>query len=612
MKDSDSSSPGFHSVPRPSDPARPIAREPFPVHLLPAPIANMVEAVAQSRCVAADVPAAVALAASASAVGLSRVLYDAYADWVEPLVIWLVVVIRSGARKSVVLEDLFHPHRVRQERYCELYDHMLREYETAVSNWKQQQRHNKSPEALPKPETPRLEHVYTSDVTPEGVVEILRTTPKGVLVHPDELAHFFGGFGAYSGKAERDRSFYLALFNANQYKADRKGSGTTFLSRAAASIVGGIQPRILSRCFDSDAYASGLASRFLLIDAPPQVKQYRSGPTPREKAEYANFIEALFSLEMEPIVGDGEPAYRPQHVHLSEEARVLLRDFVPDWSEQSLLETASVEAAMSKLEGYALRFALLHRCWREVMEEEKDGEISREDLEFGITIAKWFRGRAVAIYESLRTDEETATASQLDAWVAVIRSRFGGAVTAREWQKMNTRRTAEEASAELEQLVAAGVAIWRKRPSGSKGGRPTEECALLDPDGVPPGDPDDVSGCGLRGAPGDAHDADGTEAPAAGGPDTNLRSGRNPEPPSRATAGSDALRLLRCREDIGQAVERGGAERSAPRNPQPETLGSGPQRPHRGGACLRPQPESPRRDGVASMGARSLLAEVAA
>ena len=246
-------------------------RRPFPIEILPPVVGDFVRAVAESRSVDISAPAALALSAISSAIGLSRVAWDEYADWVEIPVLWLALVSSSGKRKSPIIEDLFGPHMARQQEFIEKYEAALAGYNQELDNWKQRQRKNKSLEAEPRPEQPELEHVYTSDTTPEGLVDILRTSPRGPLVLADELTAFFGGLGRYTGMKDAERAFYLSLFRGVQYKKDRKGAPTVLIDRAAAAIIGGVQPGILRKCFDEEAFASGLASRFLLVCPPPQV-----------------------------------------------------------------------------------------------------------------------------------------------------------------------------------------------------------------------------------------------------------------------------------------------------------------------------------------------------
>jgi len=529
----------------------PVPRDPFPLELLPEDVQRYVTALSESRSVDVAAPAALALAGMASAIGLSRSVWDEFASWEEFPVLWVALVSRSGTRKTILVGDLFFPHQARQRALYAEFQSQLAEYQQELDAWDLRRKKSKSPEPEPRPEPPLLLHVYTTDTTPEALVDILKDCDRGVLVLCDELAAFFGGMGRYSGMKDSERSFYLSLFRGVQIKKDRKSGPPVFVERAAACVVGGVQPSVLRQCFDAAAFGSGLASRFLLVSPAAQVKQYRGGPSAEEKAAYARLIDAMFTLQLEPYSDEaGQILRRPLRVPLSEEARELLRDFVPEWSAESLIADEDMEAAMSKLEGYALRFALILRMCREVEGSAKEADpISREDLEGGIRLATWFRAEALAVYTELRADAEVTTADKLLSRVAVIRDRFGGAVTAREWHKLNTRRTSAEARSELQELVDAQLADWRPRPSGPKGGKPTIECCVRDAGQPSDSLPEDEPGCGLRGA----HTQDAEEDDGAQGVEAHDVPMPAPSPP---------------------AAEQTEGDYQAPRNPQPDTRAS--------------------------------------
>ncbi len=461
-------------------------REPFPVHVLPEAVREFVEVVAHGRCVDVGVPAALSVAAMASAIGLSRMVHDSHADWTEIPVVWLSLVAPSGCRKSPVLMDLFTPHRDVQDERRQVYEHALREYQSALDAWNQrarERRGKKGAEIEPRPEEPALEHVWTSDATVEVVPLMLRSNPRGLLVLQDELAGFFRGMGRYKrGGGEADRSFWLSTFSGAPAKIDRVGKPTVIVRMAATSVVGGIQPEILKGCLDEQTRSSGLAARFLLVRMPVQAKIYRRGPTPAERAEYNGLIRRLFALPLEPFSrADGEPDLRPQRLDLSDEARVRLADFVASWSEESLAALPGLAAVRSKLEAYALRFALILRCVREVTGSAQGADpLSADDLEGGILLVRWFLGEAEAAYAEAGLLRDAPDPERvLRARYELIRAKFDGAVTVREWRQHNTRRTSKQAQAELQALVEAGLAEWRARPSGPRGGAPTQECALI-------------------------------------------------------------------------------------------------------------------------------------
>jgi hypothetical protein len=55
---------------------------------------------------------------------------------------------------------------------------------------------------------------------------------------------------------------------------------------------------------------------------------------------------------------------------------------------------------------------------------------------------------------------------------------MGGSVSVREWQRTRSHANAEDAVAELDQLVAAGEGEWIMKAPGTRGGRPSRRFVL--------------------------------------------------------------------------------------------------------------------------------------
>jgi len=175
---------------------------------------------------------------------------------------------------------------------------------------------------------------------------------------------------------------------------------------------------------------------------------------------------------------------------------------------------------------------------------------------------------------------ESGAKGVLAARAAVIRDAYAGAVTPSKWHKRNKRRTLEVARGELDELVKAGMAVWRQRPASALGGRPTEECALVDPGGD-----GEVSGYGYRGAPLPGAEQNGSGAVGNAGGEGQTARGRTPKPltedPCRPNSreerepdpGGDALGN---RQGGRHAQARTGF---APRYPIPETPSGEPETP---------------------------------
>lgn len=471
---------------------------PFPLHLMPEDVRGFCRAVAEARSVDVSMVATAVMVGLGSAIGLSRSAWDSYSKWSEPAAIWAALVMRSGGRKSPVLEDVFRGHHDRQaalhDAYMiaqEEYEREVEEYEHAVRSAAKSGGATKVPR---KPKPPKLEHIYTTDATQEAMVRMLADTPRGVLAINDELAGFFGALGRYgNGKTDADRAFWLSMFRATSAKIDRATKGTIYVKRGLASIVGGVQPSILLRCFDEATFSSGLASRFLLVMPQMAVKEYRPGPSEEDERRYKDLLHALLGLGFATGVdAKGNPTHEPIRVPFSEDCRDFLRAWVPIWSAEALESSETVEAAMSKLEAYALRFALIFKTCREAQgTATAEDPIEERDLQAGAELARWYRDEAIRVYQTLGQELETEKERALEARVAVIRSR-GGAVTVREWRQRNTRKSQAQAREELDDLVKADLAIWSTRLPSKRGGAATEECRLIEPS--EPGDRDPGTG----------------------------------------------------------------------------------------------------------------------
>jgi hypothetical protein len=442
---------------------------PFPIHVIPsAAVRDYITGTADRLCVDPSAVAAFVLPALGSAIGMTRVLHDSYSDWTETALIYSAVVSESGTRKSPIFRSVFSFHEKLQRRKARQYEEALREYKRDTD---ERNRDNKKAGAKrDKPEEPLPEHVCVTDTTVEAAVQTLVGSPRGILVKDDELSAFFGGVGRYKQDRMGDRAFWLRAFHGDPFKVDRRGNGMTYLPRVAASIAGCVQPKVLARCFDDQTVASGLAARFLLVCPPRKRKEYREA-NPAADREYSSVVEKLFELRMQEGVDEEGETLEPVRIDLAEDAREVLSKFVPAWDTESAGAEEQIQAALAKLEGYALRFALIFRLIREVEGTvEASTPVGRADLVAGIELARWFRCEAERVYALLAG---RGVRPELRAFVRKLEG-MGGATSVRDWMRAAPKvPTSAAAERELEQLVAAGIAERAYPKPGAGGGAPT-------------------------------------------------------------------------------------------------------------------------------------------
>ncbi len=458
--------------------------QPFPVDALPQAVAGFVSDSAEAVGCDPSYIALPLLVGFASAIGNSRRV-RLKQSWTEPAILWGAIIGESGSTKSPALELALRAVRQRQERkmreHRAAFDQWQKEYEVFEAQkaaWKRDATKNPTAAGDPPeaPEAPTCERCWTDDATIEALAKLLQDNPRGLLVIRDELAgwlHFdryTSGGGGKGGEAPK----WLEMFGGRALVVDRKTSGTIYVPQAAVSIVGGIQPGILARYVGQEHRDNGLLARLLLTMPPRRPKVWTEADIdPMAEAAIGNTFEALHDLEPASNA-DGEP--RPAIVQLTAEGKRAWIAFYNEHNAEAADLCGDLAAAWSKLEGYAARFALVHHLIRQVSGEQVGEGIDAVSIAAGVKLSRWFAHEAKRVYAMLAEDDE---ARQRRQSVELI-ERKGGSVTVREWQRTRSHRTAEDAEAELAELVTAGVGRWEEVAPGPKGGRPSKRFGLAD------------------------------------------------------------------------------------------------------------------------------------
>jgi hypothetical protein len=458
---------------------RPLAPfRPFPVDVLPPPLARFVhEGAAAIGCDTVYLALPV-LAAVASAIGNARTI-RLKREWEEPSVLWAAVVGDSGTLKS----PAWH---MALRRFFRLQGMMLRLLEEEEGRYAQElEEYRKAKRRAEKyggspgepPLRPARKRIVTADITPEKLAGILAENPRGLLVARDELAGWLASFTRYkSSAAGSDLPFWLETHRAGTIIVDRKTGErpTLFVPRAAVSVVGGIQPGVLNKALTAEFLDAGLAARLLMAMPPRLPKKWSDRELdPATERAYESVLDKLLALD--GIDQDGE--LKPQVLDLSPEGKAAWVSFYDQWSEEQAAAEGELAAAFSKLEAYAARFALIHHVVAHVYVDANDlRPVGRASVEAGTVLCRWFADEARRLYSSLA---ETTGERDDRRLLEFVQAR-GGSITTRELQRSNNRKypNAEAAEAALEGLVEAGVGKWIDRPTTARGGHPTRSLHL--------------------------------------------------------------------------------------------------------------------------------------
>jgi hypothetical protein len=470
-------------VEEPDQPAEPHGYLPFPLAALPEPVQTLVR---EGALALGCDPAFVALPALAVVAGLTgntRAI-RLKPDWTEPAVVWAAVVAPSGTQKSPAARLALGPLIDVQRKFVEAHRLALQAHETAKAAHEAAAKafaKATGPDPGPAPTAPVCERHVVSDVTIERLAEILEDNPRGLLLYRDELAGWVHNFGRYRSGGS-DLPAWLSMHRADAILVDRKGDNrkTTYVARAAVSVTGGIQPGTLARVLATpEAVESGLLARLLLARPPRTPKTWtEAAVSPATHQRYAELFPGLLILSPAHLP-DGTAV--PYVLTLDDDARRLWIDFYQEWADEQALADEALAAALSKLEGYAARLALIHHVVEHVgLGADDRCPVSRRSVAAGILLTRWFANEARRLYGEL---EETEAERATRRLVEYIQAR-GGAVTARELCRSSRRyRTMEEAAQVLDALAKAGLGEWAVRPTTARGGRPVREMRLREPPG---------------------------------------------------------------------------------------------------------------------------------
>ncbi len=447
----------------------------FPTELLPEPLREFVEATAAAMRCDASYAALPLLAVVASAIGTTRQL-RLKRSWSVLPILWTATIGESGTLKTPPFKAAMRALRDRQGRALEEYEKARQQhlkdydaYEKAKAAWK---KNKNTLEPSPDEPTPPVSVRYTvSDCTVESLAPILLDNPRGVLMARDELAGWFGSFDKYSGGGKAgsaDAAHWLSMHNGEAITVDRKTGPhrTTYVPMAAASLTGGIQPKILCRALGQDRREDGMLARLLVTCPPRRPKRWTEDDVPErlEKA-IARLLDRLHELEHET---DEEERLRPGSVGMEPEAKRLWVSFYNAHADEQADMAGDLAAAWSKLEEYAPRLALVIHFTRwaafdTTMADE--WKVDAVSMRAGIELVEWFKREAKRVYSMLGEDDEARELRRLAEWI----ERKGGDTTAGEVaQGCRWLREAGMAADALEELRKAGWGSWVVEATATK------------------------------------------------------------------------------------------------------------------------------------------------
>jgi hypothetical protein len=134
--------------------------------------------------------------------------------WKIPAILWLGLVGESGSAKSPILNALTSPLNQLQREADQDYEERLIQYKEDLKAWEDTPKGEREGD---EPKPPHPEELYLSDLTFEGMVQVLKDQPcRGLPVISDELAGLVNSQNSYRSGRGADRQHWLSLMRRSK------------------------------------------------------------------------------------------------------------------------------------------------------------------------------------------------------------------------------------------------------------------------------------------------------------------------------------------------------------------------------------------------------------
>ena len=453
----------------------------LPTGLFAPPIERYIEMSSSSLNVDRSQIAVPLLGALAGAIG-NAMRVEIQPGWPEPTVLWIGLVVRSGAVKSPALDAVMR---------------FTREHEAEeISRWRKEKAKADECALTDAPQAALPERRLTNNVTAEGCVRLLQQCPRGFILDQDELTAWLCSFDVYKkNKGGADRAFWLHQHGGRSFIADRKTTDPTYALQGGVSVVGTTQPRVLGRCIGSDDRDAGLLSRMLLV-APPELPTRWPGVLDEAAvSKMREIFNRIFDLPMLK----GDRGFEPATIRMSDEALDVYRPWylrVGRWKDVE--EDDDIRSLLAKAAGHCARIALVLEVadWaagerskkvpllEDAAQESGPIEVGADAVGRACLLMDWLIGEAVRLYPSLRMEfdpDRMAVAKGSDEeLIQWVKSRKDGA-TVRDLCNSGPRAYRGDRKASQAALDALAGHGWRWECPPQRGsGRPKLPRLVLD------------------------------------------------------------------------------------------------------------------------------------
>jgi hypothetical protein len=385
---------------------------PFPVDALPPSMARYVAEAAASVVAPPDLVAVPLLVAAGAVVG-KRCEVAFKSDWHEGPNLYALYVGEPGTKKTPAANKGLDPLRRLQTRLGRKHAKQLDGWHDLHAIW---ERDRRSKQAGREPKQPPFPHLLTTEATVEALVPMLKDSP-GVVMAMDEGVAWVRAMNQYkAGGKGADRQHFLSFWGRVDVKVDRKGNlhEPIMVSRPCLSVIGGIQPDLLSGLVDPSGN-DGFVDRILWSWPEDMDDSWEEAAISQDaKDDMEALFELLRRLGYDEDHLDG-PA--PVVVNLVPEAKERLISWYGENAAEKKAVARELRNVWSKMPSQLGRLALVLHAGETVAPQDPDAtlddviagrckthvaaELSLATLESAIRLVDYFKAHARRVHGAL-------------------------------------------------------------------------------------------------------------------------------------------------------------------------------------------------------------------
>jgi hypothetical protein len=354
-------------------------------------------------------------------------------DYREPLNIWTLGILSPASRKSRVYSEVVFPlkewefeqknkieplvqiansrKKTMEARLKEMRQRAAKAVDINKFNELQQQIENLERNTPPTPAYPQI---WTGDVTPEQLGNIMSANSDAMAVLSDEGGIFDILNGLYSdGKANID--LFLQSHAASSLRIDRGSRPPILMQRPVLTMGLTIQPQVIKTiCRNKTFRGRGLLGRFLYVIPKSNIGS-RSLEEPSMQVEvshdYRNAVKAILNSKFDDnkhiLILSPEAYYKWQKY----------AKFVERMMDEEIGHLSHIMDWAGKLPGAIARIAGLLHIMRYAHQSPENHQISLIEMSSAIKIGHVLINHALMVFDLLQEDNEEEVALTIFNWL---------------------------------------------------------------------------------------------------------------------------------------------------------------------------------------------------